>query len=85
MSENTIAEKKEKKLGENVSVNGENIKIYGEKRQFFELTTKKRKKRWSEFLAWKIGDFSGKSETFSARIENFCNHGFTTPQDFEPD
>jgi len=27
VSENTIAEKKEKELGENVSVNGENIKI----------------------------------------------------------
>ena len=47
--------------------------IFWEKRQFFELTTKKRS---SEFLP-------GKSEIF--RLEsNISVTGFTTPSDFEP-
>jgi len=45
------------------------------------LTTKK----WSsEFLAWKIGDFSEKSEKIFGWIENFCDR-IHDPPNFKPD
>ena len=46
--------------------------IFREKREFFELTTKKTKKVVRIF-AWKIGNFPGKSEILSSVFEIFCN------------
>jgi len=52
--------------------------IFTEKREFCELTTKKRS---SEFCPGKSEIFSGKFESFSTRIENFCYRiHVTTPQ-----
>jgi|SRR6218665_995213 len=61
---------------ENVVVKGERL-IFWEKRQFFKLTTKK--ERSSEFFAWKIGNFSGKSEIFWLELKIFAI-GFMTPR-----
>jgi len=54
------------KLAKNIGVKGENVDIWV-KRQFVELRTKK---RVVKIFAWKIGNFSGKSEHFLAGFEN---------------
>ena len=61
--------RKKEKIAKNVGVKGENVNIFGEK-TFFELTTIIRS---SEFLP-------GKSEIFSAGIENFCDWIHDTPR-----
>ena len=65
-------QRKREKLGENVSVKGENVNILGEKRQFFELTTNERKKV-VKFLGGKLEIFSENRNFFGWNQENFCD------------
>ena len=62
------------KLARNVGVKGGNVNLLGEKRQFFEVTTKRKK-----ILPGKSGIYPENRKFF--RLESkFSATGFTTPQ-----